>query len=54
MTLTITMMMILLSATKAIKNVRLKKPQLKKNSLPLPGTHQDGGIGVFLRMKKKR
>ena len=56
MTLNSVMMMkiIFLSGTMTIKNERLKKLQQKKSSYPLLGTHQGGGIGVFLRMRKKR
>ena len=43
-----------LSGMMAIKNGRLKKSQLKKGSYPLLGTHQGGGIGEFLRMRKKK
>ena len=43
-----------LSGMMTIKNGRLKKSQLKKGSYPLLGTHQGGGIGVFLRMRKKK
>ena len=48
------MMMILLSGIMVIKNARLKKSQSKKSSYLLLGIHQDGGIGVFLMMIKKR
>ena len=47
-------MMGLLSGAKAIKNVRHRKQKLEKNLCLLAGTHQDGGIGVFPKTKKKR
>ena len=48
------MIMRLLSGMKVIKNKRLKKQRLRKSSYPLLGIHQDGEIGVFLKMKKER
>ena len=39
---------------KVIKNERLKKQKKKMIECLLLGTHQDGGIGVFSEMKKKR
>ena len=50
----IAMMMSLLSGTKAIKNERLRKQRLKKNSSQILDTHQDDGIGVYQRTRKKR
>ena len=44
----------LLSSMKVIKNERLKKQKKKMIECLLLGTHQDGGIGVFSEMKKKR
>ena len=48
-TMTIAMMIGLSSGTKAIKTVRPKK-----SSYLLLGIHQGTGIGVFLRMRKKK
>ena len=54
-TMTIAMMIMdLMNGMKAIKNARLKKPQLKENSYPLLGIHQDGGIGSYQETRKKR
>ena len=33
---------------------KAQKTKKKKNTCPLPGTHQDGVIGVFLRMRRKK
>ena len=46
-------MMILLNAMKVIKNKRLRKQRLRKNSCLLLGIHQHIWIGVFLKMKKR-
>ena len=43
-------MMSLLSGMKVIKNKKLKKQRLRKNSPPLPGIHQDIGIGACQKM----
>ena len=53
-TMTIAMMINLLSGMKVIKNARLKKPQENKGSYPLLDIYQGPGIGVFLRMGKKK
>ena len=53
-TMTIAMMMSLSSGTKVIKNARPRKHKLKRNSYPLPGIPQDGGIGVFQKTKKQK
>ena len=53
MTISIAMMMRLLSGMKVIKNERLRKLRLRKNSCLLLGTLTDIGIGVFMKMKKK-
>ena len=45
-------MMRLLNSTRVTKNAWPRKQKQKKKFYPLPGTHQDGGIGVFLKMKK--
>ena len=42
-----------LSGTMLIKNGRLRGHKLRKNFCPLPGIHQDGGIGVCLMTRKK-
>ena len=42
------------NGTIGIKNTSPKKQKLKKSSYPLLGILQDGGIGVSLRMRKKR
>ena len=47
------MTMRLLGGRKAIKNARPKKQNQKKNIYLLFGIHQDGGIGVFLKTRKK-
>ena len=47
-----TMMMRLLSGTKAIKNVMLRKQKLRKNFCLLPGIHLDGEIGESLKIKR--
>ena len=44
----------LCSGTKVVKNARLKKQRLRKNSCLLLGIHQDGGIGVCQRRRKTR
>ena len=54
MTISIAMMMRLLSSMKVIKNERLRKLRLRKNSCLLLGILTDIGIGVFLKMKKKK
>ena len=43
-----------LNVSMVIRNERLKKPQQKKGSYLLLSIHQDGGIGVFLKMKSRR
>ena len=48
------MKIIFLSSIKGIKNERLKKPQKKKSSYPLLGTHHAGGIGVVPKTRRKR
>ena len=45
MTIIIAMMMALLSGTMVIKNTGPIRPQQKKSSYPLLGTHQGNGIG---------
>ena len=52
-TMMIAMIMNLLSGTKVIKNARSRKRKLRKNLLLL-GIHQDDGIGVCQKTKKKR
>ena len=54
MTISIAMMIRLLSSMKVIKNERLRKLRLRKNSCLLLGILTDIGIGVFLKMKKKK
>ena len=44
----------LLSGTRVIKNEKLKKQILRKSSYLLLGIHQDIGIGVCQKMKKKK
>ena len=48
------MMMSLMNGTMAIKNARPKKHKLRKNFCPLPGIHEDGGLGVLPRTRKMR
>ena len=43
----------ILSGTIVIKNERLRKQRLRKNSCLLLSIHQDIGIGVCQKMKKK-
>ena len=50
----IAMIMNLLSGTKVIKNARSRKRKLRKNFFLLLGIHQDDGIGVCQKTKKKR
>ena len=52
--MTIAIMINLLSGTKAIKNEKHKKHKLKKSSYQLLDIYQGTGIGVFLRMRKKK
>ena len=54
MTVNIIMMMSLMNGTMAIKNARPKKHKLRKNFCPLPGIHEDGGLGVLPRTRKMR
>ena len=43
-----------LSGTMVIRNERFRKQRLRKNSCLLLGIHQDIGIGVCQKMKKKK
>ena len=54
MTMVIAMIIGLLSGMMVIKNGRSRKPKLRENFCPVPGTHQDGGISVCQKMRKKR
>ena len=51
--MTIALMVDILSDMKVIKNVRPKNQGLRRAFYPLLGIHQDIGIGVFLKMKKR-
>ena len=53
-TMMIAIIMNLLSGTKVIKNARSRKHKLRKKIFLLLGIHQDDGIGVCQKTKKKR
>ena len=53
-TMTITKMINLLNGTTVIKSEGLRKHKLKKSQYLLLGIHQDIGIGVCQKMKKKK
>ena len=48
------MMINFLSGTMIIKSGSPRKYKLRINFCPLSGIHQDGRIGVFLRIRKNR
>ena len=54
MTIIAVTMMRLLNGTMVIRPGRHKKPQQKNYFYPLPGIHQDIGIGVCQKTRKKR
>ena len=51
--MTIAMMIRSLSGATVMKIAKPRKQKLRKNVCPLPGIHQDDGIGAFLMTRKE-